>query len=639
MGGYHRVLGIAVCAAAAALAGATPPASAARPEAAGQPSGTWTKLSPAPGAPVSPRLGYEGACAWDPVRQLMVRYGGHNQGGGGEQGSEVWTFDPATLTWSLKEPNTSPPGVCCNAQNVFDPAAGRYLRFPSFSGSHGWQWWREIYLNDSSVWAYELAANRWRNMRPLPAPRLAPLRAASWDSHAGVALVFGGEGGPRETVTYDPRRNEWRWLAPAGQPEPRSGGQMAYDPERRVHVLFGSQFGDDPHTWLYDMERNQWRDARPASQPPTDQNDAVLAWDPGRRAVLAVVKRTSGEGEAAQHRLETWIYRTADNTWERANPPAEPDPSGNRARQLVAAPEIGAVLLENCPSEPREQQVWLWRSGPNRSQTDLSPEPIAVPAPPAPPPLVLDVVASVVSTSRVDLRWSTPAGETAPHGYHIERAAVEVLSEDQLLRLKRRTPPLDEPSAGAIRRIGAFQPIARTPAGATTFTDDSLDLTTPAAAVGEPVFEKRFDEDDLDPGGLPYRYAVFAYRMRAIGASGNAGGPSPVAFTVPSAPQWVFSREADQSCQLRWAANPESGLQGYRIYRLDGRWDTDPVTRLTPEPLPTTSFQDPGAGQATRRYHILAIDALGQEGLPSAPVWFEREWKRFYLPFTGDWHQ
>ena len=27
----------------------------------------------------------------------------------------------------------SPPGVCCNAQNVYDPTIGRYIRFPKFS--------------------------------------------------------------------------------------------------------------------------------------------------------------------------------------------------------------------------------------------------------------------------------------------------------------------------------------------------------------------------------------------------------------------------------------------------------------------------------------------------------------------------
>ena len=57
------------------------------------PTNTWVKRSPLPNTPISPRLGYEGACVWDSKHQLLIRYGGHNQGGGGEQGAEVWTFD------------------------------------------------------------------------------------------------------------------------------------------------------------------------------------------------------------------------------------------------------------------------------------------------------------------------------------------------------------------------------------------------------------------------------------------------------------------------------------------------------------------------------------------------------------------
>ena len=62
---------------------------------AAQPVNVWIKRSPIPDGPVSPRLGYEGACVWDRRHQLLVRYGGHNQGGGGEQGAEVWTFEPS----------------------------------------------------------------------------------------------------------------------------------------------------------------------------------------------------------------------------------------------------------------------------------------------------------------------------------------------------------------------------------------------------------------------------------------------------------------------------------------------------------------------------------------------------------------
>ena len=90
---------------------------------------------------------------------------------------------------------------------------------------------------------------------------------------------------------------------------------------------------------------------------------------------------------------------------------------------------------------------------------------------------------------------------------------------------------------------------------------------------------------------------------------------------------------------MKWTANPERGLKGYRVCRLDNRWDKDPISRLTAEPVAVTTFAEPLASQSTRRYYVVAVDALGQEGFPSSPVWFQREWRQYYIPFVGQWHQ
>jgi hypothetical protein len=182
------------------------------------PINTWVKITPLDGKPRSPRLGYEGDYIWDAKRRLILRYGGHNQGGGGEQHSEIWTCEPFSGTWTLKEPNVQPPGVCCAQQNIFDPIQSRYLRFPAFSGTHGCQWQREISLNQSPVWSYDLDTNTWRNLRPLPAFPLAPLRCASWDVEHEVVVIFGGEGSSQGTLVYDPHTNGWHQMKPARQP-------------------------------------------------------------------------------------------------------------------------------------------------------------------------------------------------------------------------------------------------------------------------------------------------------------------------------------------------------------------------------------------------------------------------------------
>jgi hypothetical protein len=616
------------------------------PSVTAHPANIWIKRTPLPEAPVSPRLGYEGACVWDRRNQLLVRYGGHNQGGGGEQGAEVWTLDLGSAKWMLKEPNTSPPGVCCNAQNVYDPTSGRYVRFPFFSGSHGWQWARELYLNDSSVWTYDLGENRWRNRRPLPTPRLAPYRCASWDSDEQVVVVFGGEGSNEGTLIYDPARNEWRWPKPAKEPAGRSGGSMAYDEARKLHVLFGSQFTNDPHTWAYDVRGNEWRDMQPESQPPSDKNDAVLTYDPIHRVVLAIIKITTGKDEDAKHELQTWTYDAGANRWQRRNPTSEPESSSNRARNLIFAPERNLAILENCTSKPREQQVWTYRFA--EAPTDWKP---TVAKPQAVPPLVEDAVVSVIGPQRVAVNWTVPVGPSLRDGksasrsdaltlnYHVERAVVEVYSDDQLQRLKSRTPRLSEPIVGAIRRIGPFTRLTKEPIKATSFVDTSINLNEPQPIDGEPSFDRPLHKDHLAESGREYRKAVFAYRIRSVDEAGQVSGPSSALFTIPSSPQHLFSKEDGMTCHLKWEANPEKGIAGYRVYRMDGRYDKDPVSRLTAEPITATTFQDQAAGKQARRYYLVAVDALGQEGFPSSPVWFQREWREFYLPFIGEWHQ
>ena len=224
-------------------------------------------------------------------------------------------------------------------------------------------------------------------------------------------------------------------------------------------------------------------------------------------------------------------------------------------------------------------------------------------------------------------------------GYHVERAVIEVWTDDQLTRLKRSTPPLALPSVGAIRCVGPFQQLTAKPIGTTSFVDDGVDLESPKAISGQPLYDSDLHLEQVDAAGRGYHRAVFAYRVRAVGADGKVGGPSPAVFTIPSSPQQVFSREDGATCRLKWAANPEKGITGYRVYRMDGRWDKDPVSRLTADPQAETTFADATAGKHTRRYYVVAVDALGQEGFPSAPVWYQREWRAYYAPFVGEWHQ
>jgi hypothetical protein len=696
---------------------------------------TWVKRSPLKDAPLSPGMGYEAALGYDPLMQRVIRWGGHNQGGGGEQNAETWVLDPLTMKWELKEPNRSPPGVCCAQQNLFDPIWGRFLRFPAFSGSHGWHWFRENYLNNTSVWTYQLAANRWRDLRPVPAPHPAPLRCASWDSHHQVAVVFGGEGSNDGTVVYDPYTDTWFRMRPKLEPPQRSGGNMAYDAARRLHILFGTQFGEDARTWAYDLAKNEWRDLKPAVQPPTDRNDPVLAYDAANKVVIAVVRAIdqSDGKEITKGHLETWSFDAGKNEWQPMKPAREPDGWSNRRRIMVAIPDQQMVLMEVYvnPTErvlgvEREQQIWTYRYAAPLPPAALQPpvglgvtpfqgsagltwtlgegspaktikiyrgegerswtasfEPIAtVPAIQTEglrgqlytdkglsagkvyhyfvravdasgresaesvrvrtqPRIVENAVVSVTSAKEVSLTWTSPAVGKAV-GYHIERAVVEVFSEDEILRLKKDTPPLAEPSVGTVRFIGPFTRLTKTPVANAHFTDRSIDLANPQKVEPEPIFRHRFRADQIDPRGKPYRFAVYAYRIRSVNALGAESGPSPYFLTIPAAPEWLFAREDGEKSHLKWAHNPEASLKGYRVYRMESPRINGPgqkVTRLTAEPIAEPRFTDVGATKDTKRYWVVAVDSLGQEGIPSAPAWHYRQYRKYYEPFVGAWHQ
>lgn len=456
--------------------------------------------------------------------------------------------------------------------------------------------------------------------------------------------MFGGEGSQEGTLVYDPYANSFTRMQPKVQPAFRSAGNMAYDSRLKRHILFGSQFSDDPHTWAYDLAKNQWIDLKPDVQPPTDRNDAVLAYDEHSGMVIASVRAidaTSGK-EVAKGHYETWAYDGIKNTWRKLSPPEEPPGGGNRRRIMVAVPDQNVIVMENFhtpgKSEPgeREQQMWTYRFGeartPPQDKTKKQREQ---------PPIVEEVVATVHSPRRVELRWPAPPVKE-PLRYHVERAIVEVYSEDEIVRLRKDTPPLDEPSVGAIKAIGEFVKLTKEPLPATQFTDETIDLSKPVGIESKPIHVRTMRKDQLHEGGKPYRCAVYAYRVRTVNERGVEGGAGPYVLTIPSSPQWLFSKEEGAACHLKWAANPEKQIKGYRVYRMESpriNGPGQPVTRLTAEPIAEPRFVDQAAGKATRRYWVVAVDALGQEGFPSAPTWHLREYRRYYLPFTGEWHQ
>ena len=228
------------------------------------------------------------------------------------------------------------------------------------------------------------------------------------------------------------------------------------------------------------------------------------------------------------------------------------------------------------------------------------------------PRVLLKPLVSVLATDKIEVTWNThPAKDLV--GYNVYRGRVAVATNTALKdSWAFNDPPYAEPVVDGVRDITNLQKVNDQPLTSNTFSDGKIEL------------------NDKGPESGDYRYAVYAYVVRAVNKLGTESGPSPYALTIPSEPQCVLLRERGRVAEIKWDANPEKGIVGYRIYKYG-----KPMKLVTKELIKEVTFTDDSAGDHGR-YTVVAVDLLGQEGEPSSPVWYGQSYKDFY---SGEWHQ
>lgn len=107
---------------------------------------------------------------------------------------------------------------------------------------------------------------------------------------------------------------------------------------------------------------------------------------------------------------------------------------------------------------------------------------------------------------------------------------------------------------------------------------------------------------------IPVLLALFAFA-----AAGCTETTAPRDVTPPAAPRGLYSVTGDQQVTLRWLANTESDVIGYRVYSSTcASGSTCPYDRVGT--ATGTSFVVTGLNNgATRYYAIAAVDVAGNE--------------------------
>jgi hypothetical protein len=249
-------------------------------------SGCWTKVSPA----ASPSLRDSVTMAYDPVRRMVVMYGGR-VGGPGEPGKfifDTWTWDGQT--WAAASA-TGPELVVPTA--AYDPISKRIILFgvPPRGEAETWAW----------------TGQAWQLLHPTDSPSGRSDASLAFDSATAQLLLFGGAqtlGPLGETWTWN--GSTWHQIGPAATPSPRYGAALGANGATPGLVLYGGS--DSSHayihteTWIWDGRT--WTQASPAHIPLSGFGGVAVATDAG----LELFGRTNRE-----------VWRWSGGDWHRIN--------------------------------------------------------------------------------------------------------------------------------------------------------------------------------------------------------------------------------------------------------------------------------------------------------------------------------
>jgi len=177
----------------------------------------------------------------------------------------------------------------------------------------------------------------WRmlNIGP-PAPRA--MAGMAYDPARKVSVLFGGNGVPNETWEYDSSANLWSCYRTDPAPSARYAFGMAYHSGAGVIVLFGgvTSSGNANDTWTYDAGAHRWTRQSPSNAPGA-RYACGMAFDPATGLIVLFGGYSGGA------RGDTWVYDLLTDNWTQRAP--QPAPSARFMPSMASWPGLGLVVL------------------------------------------------------------------------------------------------------------------------------------------------------------------------------------------------------------------------------------------------------------------------------------------------------
>ena len=209
----------------------------------------------------------------------------------------------------------------------------------------------------NDLWRYDLVADGWTQLEPageVPPPRFG--HVAVWVDGVGL-VIWSGQAGPdffSDVWAYDPAANGWRELPAGGAiPPARYGSCGAIGPDGRLWISHGftADTGRFADTRAYDFASSEWTDLTPEAPLPVERCLHDCLWTPDGRLLLY-----AGQTTGTPALGDLWAYDEATGAWTLA---PTPDPQPRQLYALTVLDSAAFVFGGGAQDGALLDDLWL----------------------------------------------------------------------------------------------------------------------------------------------------------------------------------------------------------------------------------------------------------------------------------------
>jgi hypothetical protein len=319
--------------------------------------GTWTNQTRVNTASW-PEQNDTGAMVFDSMRGRIVMFGGWK-----EPSNHTWEWDTRRSTWTLMQQKDGVrPSPRTGHALAYDGRRGRVILHGGIDDSGA---------SNNETWEWDGAAEVWTRRGAGPVPSRWG-HAMAFDDSTGQVVLFGGshrhrtlgDGELLDVWLLDPMADRWSnptYPLPGTWPRARHGHTMAYDPSRKLVVMYGGELGNlgmvAADLWEWNSTYQAWRERTPVPTPvdwPGARSFHSLAYIGGGQMVLFGTESPS---------ILRWI--AGPNQWFNIAAPAPAIIPGMRTRALAAWDQSAGSLVAVGGQVMLGPQVltdaWVWK--------------------------------------------------------------------------------------------------------------------------------------------------------------------------------------------------------------------------------------------------------------------------------------